>query len=101
MEVNITKENGVVTAALAGRLDTPASLEIAPKFESLKADASGTIVLDCKDLEYISSSGLRLFLTLRKAAAEKGGKVIVRSISNSIRTVFMMTGFLNLFVIEE
>ena len=100
MEVNITKENGVVTAVLKGRLDTPAAVEAAPHFDALKADASGTIVLDCKDLEYISSSGLRLFLTLRKAAAEKGGKVIVRSISNDIRTVFMMTGFLNLFVIE-
>ena len=100
MEVNITKENGVVTAALVGRLDTPAAVEVAPQFDALKADASGTIILDCKDLEYISSSGLRIFLTLRKAAAEKGGKVIVRSISNDIRTVFMMTGFLNLFVIE-
>jgi anti-anti-sigma regulatory factor len=37
---------------------------------------------------------------LRKAAAEKGGKVIVRSISGEIRSVFLMTGFLNLFEIE-
>ena len=35
-----------------------------------------------------------------EAAAEKGGKVIVRSISNDIRSVFMMTGFLNLFEIQ-
>ena len=36
-----------------------------------------------------------------KAAGEKGGKIIVKGISNDIRTVFMMTGFLNLFQIEE
>ena len=100
MEVNITKENNLVTAALIGRLDTPASQEIAPKMEALKADAKGTIVLDCSQLTYISSSGLRIFLSLRKAAAEKGGKVIVKSISNDIRSVFMMTGFLNLFEIQ-
>jgi len=69
-------------------------------FEELKADAAGTIVLDCSELSYISSSGLRLFLTIRKAASEKGGKVIVRSINNEIRAVFMMTGFLNLFEIQ-
>jgi anti-sigma B factor antagonist len=100
MEVRIERNNEIVTAILIGRLDTPASLEVASRFEELKADAAGTVVLDCSELSYISSSGLRLFLTIRKAAAEKGGKVIVRSISNEIRAVFMMTGFLNLFEIE-
>jgi anti-sigma B factor antagonist len=100
MEVKIEKENGVVTAALIGRLDTPASQEIAPQMDALKADAAGTIVLDCTELSYISSSGLRIFLTLRKAAAEKGGHVIVRNIGTEIRSVFMMTGFLNLFEIQ-
>ena len=100
MEIKIKKDESAVTAFLIGRLDTPASQEVAPEFEELKADASGVIVLDCSELSYISSSGLRLFLTIRKAAAEKGGKVIVRSISNDIRSVFMMTGFLNLFEIQ-
>ena len=100
MEITITKESGSVSAALAGRLDTPASLEVAPQFDALKEEASGTVILDCSALSYISSSGLRLFLSLRKAAAEKGGKVIVRSINDDIRAVFMMTGFLNLFEIQ-
>ncbi|MBP5488195.1 MAG: STAS domain-containing protein [Bacteroidales bacterium] len=100
MEVKIERENGVVTARLIGRLDTPASQEVAPQIDGLAADAAGTIILDCTELSYISSSGLRIFLSLRKAAAEKGGKVIVRNISNEIRSVFMMTGFLNLFEIQ-
>lgn len=100
MEVKITRQKNEVTAALIGRLDTPASLEITPEMDKLKADAGGTIVLDCSEMSYISSSGLRIFLTLRKAANEKGGKVIVKGISNDIRSVFMMTGFLNLFEIQ-
>ena len=63
-------------------------------------DASGTIVLDCAQMTYISSSGLRIFLAIRKAAAAKGGKVIVKNIGSDIRNVFMMTGFLNLFEIQ-
>ena len=101
MNIVIEKENGIVTARLEGRLDTPASLEVTPQMEALQADADGTIVLDCEKLEYISSSGLRLFLSLRKAAVNKGGTVIVKSISNEIRQVFIMTGFLNLFQIED
>ena len=100
MEVIIEKQNDVVTVFLKGRLDTLASQEVAQQLEGLAEDASGTIIMDCTEMSYISSSGLRIFLTLRKAASEKGGKVIVRGISNDIRSVFMMTGFLNLFEIQ-
>ena len=99
MEVNVTKEAAATVAALIGRLDTLAAQEIAPQMDELK-NVDGTLILDCSELSYISSSGLRIFLTLRKAAAQKGGKVIVRGISNEIRSVFMMTGFLNLFEIQ-
>lgn len=100
MEVVIEKQNEVVTVFLKGRLDTLASQEVSQQLEGLAEDASGTIIMDCTEMSYISSSGLRIFLTLRKAASEKGGKVIVRGISNDIRSVFMMTGFLNLFEIQ-
>ena len=101
MEVNINKQDGITIVELVGRLDTPASLEVSKTLEGVQDGAGGTIVLDCSKMDYISSSGLRIFLTLRKAAAAKGGKVIVKGISNDIRNVFMMTGFLNLFQIED
>ena len=101
MEVKINNQDGITTAQLIGRLDTPASQEISGDFDNLAQYAAGTIILDCTQLEYISSSGLRLFLSLRKAAASKGGNVIVKSINKDIRSVFMMTGFLNLFEIQD
>ncbi len=101
MQIELTRKDKEVTVKLIGRMDTPAAMEAATELESLKEDASGTIVMDCSELTYISSSGLRVFLSLRKAAAVKGGKVIVKSISDDIRQVFMMTGFLNLFQVED
>ena len=100
MEVQITQTEGTVTARFVGRLDTPAALSVTRDVQPLLEVADRTIVLDCSEMTYISSSGLRIFLSLRKAAGEKGGKVIVKNISNEIRTVFMMTGFLNLFEIQ-
>ena len=100
MEVKVNKENGKVTAYLIGRLDTPASQEIAPHMEVLGDYADGTIIIDCKELSYISSSGLRLFLCLRKTAIDKGGQIIIKDINDDIHGVFMMTGFLNLFDIR-
>ncbi|MBR3405410.1 MAG: STAS domain-containing protein [Bacteroidales bacterium] len=101
MDVKIIEKDNVLTAVLSGRLDTAVSQEVATAVQPLIDQADKTLVLDCKDLSYISSSGLRIFLTIRKAAAAKGGKVIVKDINTEIRQVFMMTGFLNLFEIQE
>ena len=98
MKVNIENGNPVVVS-LQGRLDTAAAVEVAPDFQALAEQAAKHIVLDCAQLEYISSSGLRLFLALRKESAAKGGKLQVRSINADIRQVFMMTGFISLFEI--
>ena len=100
MEVTINRQDDKTNVVFAGRLDTPSSQEVSNALEPVVADAKGTIVLDCKDLEYISSSGLRIFLTVRKAAAAQGGTVIVKGMRDAIRNIFMMTGFLNLFQIE-
>lgn len=101
MEVIISKEGNVTTVQFIGRLDTTAAEGVSKDVEPLIENPVGTIILDCGQMSYISSSGLRIFLTIRKASAQKGGKVIVRSISPDIRNVFMMTGFLNLFQIED
>ena len=93
-------ENGnPVIVNLQGRLDTAAAAEVTPDFQALAEQAANHIILDCSQLDYISSSGLRLFLALRKESAAKGGKLQVRAINADIRQVFMMTGFISLFEI--
>ena len=86
-------------ATVSGRLDTPAAVKAQQEIAPLLENADKTIILDCKDLEYISSSGLRLFLTIRKEVAAKGGTITIQNINEDIKKVFMMTGFFNLFTI--
>lgn len=97
MKTTIKEQDGNLVAILEGRLDTAA----APQTEKdLKAiyDCSGQdIILDCTELTYISSSGLRLFLGVQKTAKLKGSHVYIKGINNEIRNVFAMTGFINLF----
>lgn len=100
MEVHITASEETMTAHLVGRLDTPAAPEVTRDIQPLLDNAGKTLVLDCSEMTFISSSGLRIFLTLRKAAAAAGGQVIIEGLSNEIKQVFMMTGFLQLFEIK-
>ena len=100
MTIEIKEQNGGYTADLIGRLDTPAAVQATKDMQPLMEQADKVITLDCSKLEYISSSGLRLFLSLRKETAAKGGKVIIENINDEIKKVFMMTGFYNLFEIK-
>lgn len=101
MIIDIKERDGGLTAIFNGRLDTPAAVKAQQEIGPLLENADKEIILDCTDLEYISSSGLRLFLTVRKEASVKGGKVIIQNINDEIRKVFMMTGFFNLFDIRN
>lgn len=97
MTLEIQNDGNKVLGILDGRLDTAASVQFAQEMEPLMQNADKEITLDCKALDFISSSGLRLFLTLRKATMAKGGKVIICGINDDIQQVFNITGFSTLF----
>ena len=100
MKTAIVESGNQLIARFSGRLDTPAAVQTAEDVKPLLEASNREIILDCTELEYISSSGLRIFLSIRKEASAHGSKVIVRNINDDIRQVFMMTGFVSLFVIE-
>ena len=100
MTTQIQENGNQLIASFTGRLDTAAAIPTAEAVKPLMEAENKEIILDCVQLEYISSSGLRIFLSIRKEAASKGSKVIVRNINSDIRQVFVMTGFISLFEIE-
>lgn len=100
MKTEINENGNQLIASFSGRLDTAAAIPTAEAVKPLQEASGKEIILDCSNLEYISSSGLRIFLSIRKDAAANGCKVIVRNISADIRQVFVMTGFISLFEIE-
>ena len=100
MTTTITTNGNQIIASFAGRLDTAAAVQTAEDIKPLLEVSDKEIILDCTELEYISSSGLRIFLTIRKEAAAHGCKVIVRNINADIRQVGVMTGVVSLFEIR-
>lgn len=97
MKLNITESEGKIIAALSGRLDTAASQQFAADMLPLINNAHKNIVLDCTELEFISSSGLRQLLALRKESIAAGGEIIVTGVNESVKQVFAITGFYSLF----
>ena len=98
--LNINKETdgNNLTIALSGRLDTTT----APELEGeLKASLDGVtaLIMDCKELEYISSAGLRVLLSAQKTM-NKQGSMVVKNASDAVKEIFEVTGFSDILTIE-
>ena len=101
MNIDITEEGGVMTAVFDGRLDTLAAQQISETVEPLLQNAGRTIILDCEKMPFISSSGLRIFLKIRKEVSAQGGKMQLRNICPDVRQVFKMTKLEDVFDIID
>ena len=99
IKTTITQEDQVCVMTIEGRLDTSASAQTEQDMQPLFDYQGEHIVIDCSKLDYISSSGLRLFLRLQKITTPRGSKVTLKGLSDDIRQVFVMTGFSRLFEI--
>ncbi len=98
MYMDIETENGVVTVHLHGSLDSATAPQAG---KELKADvaAARRLILDMKDLRFLSSAGLRLILKLHKKMKTRDGMVI-RNINGNVREIFELTGFARILNIE-
>ena len=100
MNLEIKEKDGILIGYLSGYIDTATAVQVGKDIEPLMEQANRDIEIDCSNLEYISSSCLRLLLTLRKKVAADGGSIVIRNINDEIRKVFTLTGFFKLFDIR-
>ena len=101
MKTTIQEFEDKYLATLEGELDSAAAVEVEKKLQPLYATNGRDVIIDCTNLEYIASSGLRILISILKGAKAGGSKVIMRNMNDDIKTVFKLTGIINLFEIEE
>ena len=97
MKTTITEKDGKLIASLEGSLDTAASEQTAKDLTPLNDCEGHDIEIDFAKLVYISSSGLRILLGIRKRAAAVGSRVALSGVNSDILDVLQTTGFTNLF----
>lgn len=100
MKIIIQELEDRIVAVLGGEMDTTAALEVEEALQPLFNNDDRDIVIDCTELEYIASSGLRILLSILKNAKAHGNRVILKNVNENIRDVFKLTGFINIFEFE-
>ena len=96
MKINFNNNNGILNVALDGRLDTTTAPEL-ENFICNNYDGTGSIVIDCEKLSYISSAGLRVLLAAQKKTK---GAMKLTNVCELGMEVFEMTGFADILAIE-
>ena len=98
MEIRMNRSEDKLTVEVVGRLDTLTSPELEaklePEFEGIKE-----LTIDLKELEYISSAGLRVLLGAAQIMEDKG-EMKVTNPSEEVMDVFSVTGFDDILTIE-
>ncbi len=98
MTVELIREDVKLTAAIEGSIDTVT----APKLEGDLRGGLGDckeLVLDFAKVDYVSSAGLRVLITMEQAM-EGRGSMVIRNANADVREVFEMTGFDELLTLE-
>ena len=100
MNTTIEQAENKYPVTLEGELDTAAAVEVEQTLQPLYNSNGKDVIIDCTELEYIASSGLRILISVLKGTKAGGSKVIIRNLNDDIKDVFKLTGFINLFEFE-
>lgn len=101
MNAKIEDFDGKHIVTLEGEMDTIAAIEVEETLKPLYTSDGKDVIIDCTNLEYIASSGLRILISILKGAKSGGSHVVMRGVNDDIKNVFKLTGFLNIFEFEE
>jgi anti-sigma B factor antagonist len=93
MDIIEEKQGRVSTFKLLGRLDSNTSLSFEKRVFDSISNGTKYLVIDFKDLDYISSAGLRVILKATKALKREDGKIMLCAMQDYVKEVFEIAGF--------
>ena len=97
MKTILEKHEDKYLVTLDGELDTATAAEVEKTLQPLYSTNGLDVIIDCSGLEYIASSGLRILISILKGAKAGGSKVVIKNMNDDIKSVFKLTGFINIF----
>lgn len=99
MEITQENVNDVAVVSLKGRLNVATVADLEQVFNKLFEDKTTKALVDCRELEYISSAGLRVLLAAAKQFKKVSGGIVLSGLMPNVKQVFEISGFTSIFPI--
>lgn len=93
MQTDEIKHGSVMIVSVQGHLDTVTSPPFEERLLKLIATGERQIVVDCRALDYINSTGLKAFLIAARKIEMESGKLVLCALAPSVMTIFQVIGF--------
>lgn len=93
MDINTERRGGIIIARISGRIEGgPVAEELQERLNGTADPGDRSLVLDCREIAYISSAGLRAFMIVMRQKQAAGVRMIACGMSLPVRTVFEVSG---------
>ena len=99
MELSERMEDGLTILEVAGSVDSVTAPDLGAKLSAILATPQHKVLIDFRQLEYISSAGFRVLFLASKQAGNSGGKLALCGLSAKAQELFSIAGFHKLFTI--
>lgn len=101
LELHTSKSGDTIIVSMKGRIDADTAPEVEQKFNTLMLKNKYNLIADMRELNFISSAGLRVLLATLKETRKNGGDLRLACLQADVVKVLEMTGFVNLFKIYQ
>lgn len=99
IDITARDEGAIKVVDIEGKLNTGASPDAEAFINDLIDDGATKVLLNLEELDFISSTGLRVILATGKKLTEMGGKLVLCSPNHTVSDVFRMSGFNQMFTV--
>lgn len=100
MDVAIESKNEIVIITVTGSIDSNTAAEFSSQIMDKISNAQN-VLLDLSNVDFVSSAGLRVLLMIYRQIKAKNGKVVIAGVSEDIKDVMAMTGFIHFFELAD
>ena len=101
MELREQKSGEWAIIGITGRLDTTTYPLLEKKLMGLIEQNQDKILVECAEMDYVSSSGLRILLMALKKITQMKGRFVLTGLQDNIREIFEISGFMTIFEIHS
>lgn len=97
MKIETQEHKRVVVVTVEGRIDSATASEFEDALNEFTQQGKNNIVLDLSEVDFISSAGLRVLVTARKAVKSAGGDIVFAESSDQVLETLEIAGLDVLF----
>lgn len=101
MSLNIEDKGKVKIVHLVGKLDVNLSVSIESELEGLVESGSVYLILELSGIEYLSSSGIRVFISIMRKIKDKNGKLVLACVPDIIKKILKTVELEDLFEVYD